>query len=199
MPETMTSINETIKDIFMQNIASINSINFNERNYNTRINKTPSTDILKTIDDVALKELLEVPAGEQWPPSLTDLNKYIYSPAVSGNQYLRQLIENKEGHTKNQPELPKWLTHLQEFINRTRRNIAHIMTINECKIKNQYSKKQIKMKDCLRKRFGDIKQATLDYRLILLKHDLKTKSEKMKHNRNMIENLSVIQNLYSGR
>ena len=47
--------------------------------------------------------------------------------------------------------------------------------------------KQIKMKDRLRKRFGDIKQATLDYRLILLKHDLKTKSEKMKHNRNMIE------------
>ena len=37
------------------------------------------------------------------------------------------------------------------------------------------------------KKFGDIKQATLDYRLIFLKHDLKAKSEKVKHHRNMIE------------
>ena len=58
------------------------------------------------------------------------------------------------------------------------------MTINECKIKNQYTEKQIKLKDCLRKKFGDIKQATLDYKLILLKHDLKAKSEKIKHCRN---------------
>ena len=33
--EASTSINGTIKDIFMQNITSINSMNFNERNYNT--------------------------------------------------------------------------------------------------------------------------------------------------------------------
>ena len=52
------------------------------------------------------------------------------------------------------------------------------MTINECKIKNQYTEKQIKLKDCLRKKFGDIKQATLDYKLILLKHGLKAKSVK---------------------
>ena len=47
VPETNISINETIKDIFMQNIISINSMNFNERNYNTQVNKTPSPDILK--------------------------------------------------------------------------------------------------------------------------------------------------------
>ena len=68
-----------------------------------------------------------------------------------------------------------------------RRDIAHIMTINECKIKSQYTKKQIKLKDRLRKKFGDIKQTTLDYKLILLKHDLKRKSEKMKHHANMIK------------
>ena len=33
--EANTSINETIKDIFMQNITSINSMNFNEQNYNS--------------------------------------------------------------------------------------------------------------------------------------------------------------------
>ena len=37
------------------------------------------------------------------------------------------------------------------------------------------------------KKFGDIKQATLDYKLIFLKHDLKAKAEKVKHHRNMIE------------
>ena len=117
--EANTSINETIKDIFMQNITSINSMNFNDRNYNTRVNKTPSPDILKTIDDVALQYLLEVQAREKRPPSLIDLNNYIYSAAVSVNQYLGQLIENKEGNTKKQTELPKWLNHLQESINRT--------------------------------------------------------------------------------
>ena len=126
-------------------------------------------------------------AREQRPPSLINLNNYIYSAAESVNQYLGQLIEKNEGNTKKQPELPKWLTHLQESINRTRRNIGHIMTINECKIKNQYTKKQTKLKDRLRKKFGDIKQTTLDYILVLLKHDLKAKSEKMKHHRNMIE------------
>ena len=61
------------------------------------------------------------------------------------------------------------------------------MTINECKLKNQYTKKQIKLKAHVRKKFGKINQAFLDHKLILLKHDLKAKSEKMKHHRNMIE------------
>ena len=57
MSETNTLINETIKDIFMQNITSINSMNFNEQNYNTQVNKTPSPNILKRIDDIALQYL----------------------------------------------------------------------------------------------------------------------------------------------
>ena len=61
------------------------------------------------------------------------------------------------------------------------------MTINECRIINQYTKNKIKLKDCLRKKFGNIKQRTLDYKLILLKHDLKAKLEKMKHHKNMTE------------
>ena len=67
----------------MQNITSINSMNFSERNYNTRVNKTPSPNVLKTIDDVALQYLLEVHGREKRPPSLIDLNNYIYSTAVS--------------------------------------------------------------------------------------------------------------------
>ena len=74
---------------------------------------------------------------------------------VSVNQYLGRLIKNKEGNTKKQPELPKWLNHLQESINRTRRDIAHIMTINESRIKNQYSKNQIKLADRLRARLHE--------------------------------------------
>ena len=141
VPETITSINDAIKDIFIQNVTSRNSMNFNKGNYSTRINKTPSPEILKAIDEVALQYLLEVQAREQRPPSLIDLNNNIYSAAVSVNQYLGQLIEKNEGNTKKQPELPKWLAHLQESINRTRRDIGHIMTINECKINNQYTKK----------------------------------------------------------
>ena len=39
VPETITSINDAIKDIFIQNVTSRNSMNFNKRNYSTRINK----------------------------------------------------------------------------------------------------------------------------------------------------------------
>ena len=173
--------------ILLKLLTSINSMNFSDRNYNTRVNKTPSPDILKAIDDVVLQYLLEVQARDKRPSSLIDLNSYIYPAAISLNQYLGQLIENKESNTKKQPKLPKWLNHLQEYINRTRRDIAHIINIKECRIKNQYTRKQIKLKDRLRKKFGDIKQTTLDYKLILLKHDLKAKSEKMKHHKNMIE------------
>ena len=84
---------------------------------------------------------------EQRSPSLTDLNDYIYSAVVSVNQYLGQLIQNKEGDIKKTIKLPTWLSHLQESINRTRRDIRHIMTIHECKIKNQNTRKQIKLKD----------------------------------------------------
>ena len=52
VPETITSINDAIKDIFIQNVTSRNSKNFNKRNYSTRINKTPSPKILKAIDEV---------------------------------------------------------------------------------------------------------------------------------------------------
>ena len=105
------------------------------------------------------------------------MNNHTYSASASVNQYLGQLIENKEGNTEKQTELPKWLNHLQESINRTRRDIAHIMTVYECRIKNQYTEKQIKLKDRLRKKIGNIKQTTLDYKLILLKHDLKNRTK----------------------
>ena len=74
MTETITSINETINDMFMRILTSINLINSYEGNYNTRINKIPSPDILKTMDDIARQYLLEVQAREQRPPSLIDLN-----------------------------------------------------------------------------------------------------------------------------
>ena len=41
----------------MQNITSINSMSFNEQNYNTQVNKTPSPNILRRIDDIALQYL----------------------------------------------------------------------------------------------------------------------------------------------
>ena len=50
---------------------------------------------------------------------IIDLNNYICFAAVSVNHNLGQLIENKEGNTKRQQELPKWLIYLQESINRT--------------------------------------------------------------------------------
>ena len=43
---------------------------------------------------------------EQRSPSLTDLNDYIYFAVVSVNQYLGQLIQNKEGDIKKTIKLP---------------------------------------------------------------------------------------------
>ena len=59
MTETIKPINESIKVIFIQNISAINLLNFNERNYNSRINKTTSPDILKTMDNIASQYIYE--------------------------------------------------------------------------------------------------------------------------------------------
>ena len=99
VPEANTSINETINDIFMQNITSINSINSNEWNYNTWVNKTPSPDILKTIDDLPLQYLLEVQAREKWPPSLIDLNKPF---PISFARIVRKLEKKSKNKKKNE-------------------------------------------------------------------------------------------------
>ena len=126
MTETIKPINESIKVIFIQNMSAINLLNFNERNYNSRINKTPSLDILKTIDNVASQYIRETQVNKQQPPSLIDVNEYIYSAAISVNPYLRLLSENTPRFKWNYP---------QESIYKTQRDIGHIMTITERKKK----------------------------------------------------------------
>ena len=51
---TIRLIDETIKDIFMQIVITINSMDLYERNYNTGINKTPSLDILRGTSEGAM-------------------------------------------------------------------------------------------------------------------------------------------------
>ena len=126
MTETIKPINESIKVIFIQNISAINLLNFNERNYNSRINKTPSPDILKTIDNIASQYIRETQLRKQQSPSLIDVNEYIYSAAISVNPYLRLLSENTPRFKWNYP---------QEFIYKTQRDVGHIMTIIERKKK----------------------------------------------------------------
>ena len=110
MTETIKPINESIKVIFIQNISAINLLNFNERNYNSRINKTPSPNILKTIDNIASQYIREIQVRKQQPPSLIHVNEYIYSAAISVNPYLRLLSENTPRFKWNYP---------QEFIYKT--------------------------------------------------------------------------------
>ena len=72
-------------------------------------------------------------------------------------------------------------------IDKMRRTMGHILTILDCKQTNQYTMKQLRIKNRLKKKFGNLKIKTLNYHICLLKHDLKAKSKKIRYHKNMIE------------
>ena len=98
---------ESIKDLFATNIKEVKNRPFNERVYNTRINKNPSIKLLKIIDDVASNYLIENHKEGVKPASLIDLNNYIYSSAITVNQHLGQLNKFQQSYSNKKTDLPK--------------------------------------------------------------------------------------------
>ena len=153
-------IKEPIKLLFLRN-----QIKINERIYSTRVTKRPSPDILKTINEVILEHINQKERNELYSPHLIDINNFVYAAAISVNQYLGQLTEKKQKFDEKKSEYPKWITNIQTSIDKMRRTMGHILTILDCKQTNQYTMKQLRIKDRLKKKFGNLKIKTLNYHI----------------------------------
>ena len=93
----ITSISDN-DDTNATNIKEFENRPFNERVYNNPINKNPSVELLKIIDDIASNYLIENHKEGVKPASLIDFNNYIYSSAITVNQHLGQLNKFQQSY-----------------------------------------------------------------------------------------------------
>ena len=91
-------------------------------------------------------------------------------------QDIQQKPAKKESNT-----LPKWLHHLEESINRVRKELNHINLLIKCKKENSYSKHQKKLLNKYRKKPGNTNLRLFEYKSTISKQELKSKSEKLKY------------------
>ena len=93
----------------------------------------------------------------------------------------------KQENTNRKQEKPKWIVNLENNIERIRKEIAHVVFIINCKKKGKFTKRQNTILHRLTKKYGNTKMRTLKTKLALLKQDLRSKSETLKHEKRISE------------
>ena len=83
--------------------------------------------------------------------------------------------------------MPKRLHHLEQSINRVRKELNHINLFIKCKKENYYSEHQKKLLNKYRKKVGNTNLRLFEYKSTILKPELKIKSEKLKYQKKLIE------------
>ena len=116
--------------------------------------------------------------------SLKEINCTIYSIAISCKEIIDDITTPKQGN-KSKTRNPKWIVKLENNIERIRTEIAHVQVIINCKNKAKFTKHRNTILHQLTKKFGNTKMRTLETKLALLKQDLKSKSEKLKHEKRL--------------
>ena len=96
-------------------------------------------------------------------------------------------IQQKPANHKESNTLPKWLHHLEQSINRFRKELNHINLLIKFKKENSYSKHQKKLLNKYRKKLGNTTLRLFEYKSTILKQELKSKSEKLKYQKKIIE------------
>ena len=76
---------------------------------------------------------------------------------------------------------PRWMIKFEDSINRMRKEIGQIHTLINCKKSNTFTAHQLSLKNKFQKKYGNTKTRTLEYKLALLKHDLKANCIKFKY------------------
>ena len=166
---------EKLKPSFNSNFETFKLQTIEERVYTTKINKKIPTDYLKAINTVACEYLTSIDNITFW-----DINVSIYTTAVTIKQELNDLKEiNRNINSKNTS--PRWTIKFEDSINRMRKEIGQIHTLINSKKSNTFTAHQLSVKHKCQKKYGNTKTRTLEYKLALLKHDLKATCTKFKY------------------
>ena len=95
-----------------------------------------SDDAIKVIDFISINK-----SNELIRPNFLDINVLLYTAAVAANEHKGDLKEN----TKQRPKTynpPKWITNIENKINKLRKTIAQLTTVINCKKTERFTKHQ---------------------------------------------------------
>ena len=139
------------------------------------MNKKISNDYLKAINAVAREYLANIDNITFW-----DINVSMYTTAITIKQDLNDLKEiNRNINAYNTS--PRWMIKFEDSINRMRKEIGQIHMLINCKKSNTFTAHQPSLKNKFQKKYGNTKTRTLEYKVALLKHDLKATCTKFKY------------------
>ena len=182
---TEAELLEVLLPIFERNYEIIKKQSIEEKVYSTNCSKTLSDDTIKVIDFISINKLNEV-----IKPNFFDINVLLYTAAVTANEHMGDLKEkaNQRPKTYNPP---KWITNIENKINSLRKTIGQLTTVINCKKTERFTKHQKKLRENFRKKYGNTKQRTLDFKLTLLKQELKATCKKLKTHKKSHERKSI--------
>ena len=109
-----------------------------------------------------------------------DINVSIYTTAAARKQ---DLNDSKEiNRNINACNTSPWsMIKFEDSINRMRKEIGQIHTLINCIKFNAFTAHQLSLKNKFQKKYGNTNTRTLEYKLALLKHDLKATCTKFKY------------------
>ena len=123
----VSNIKEGIKETTL-------TANLKDREINTKLNKKLDKNNIIAVNDIAKEILRSIES-----PNYHDINCLIYATAVTCKAYIQD-IQQKPANQKESNTLPKWLHHLEQSINRVRKELNPINLLIKCKKENSYSK-----------------------------------------------------------
>ena len=87
--------------------------------------------------------------------------------------------------------MPKWIYQLEELISRVRREINQITVLIKCKTEKQFTAHQKRLLNKFLKNYGNTRMTTLKFKCTMLKQDLKSKTEKLRYQKKIIERKKI--------
>ena len=159
-------------------MTDLYNLELRDRPYLTKVRKKPNSELQVLINELGHRHLkkLEEDTGTV---TFWDVNSTIYVAAITSQKVLNDLKAAKP--ITHRQSKPGWIRQLEHRIDCIRRKISQISVVIQCSQDNTFSKHQKSLLIKFKRMFGNAKLATLTYRLQLLKHDLRTCSEKLKY------------------
>ena len=183
IPDEVTHLKDLLRDTFIKNYKETLEKDLPDRLINTRLNKKIDKNIIIAANDIA-KEILETIEN----PGFWELNCHIYATAMTCEGYNNDIQTIEPEKAKEKLDMPKWIYQLEESISRVRREINQITVLIKCETEKQLTAHQKRLlNNFFKKSYGNIRMATLKFKCRMLKEDLKSKTEKLRYQKKIIE------------
>ena len=186
IPDEVTHLKDLLRDTFIKNYKETLEKELYDRLINTRLNKKIDKNIIIAANDIA-KEILETTEN----PGFWELNCLIYATAMMCKGYNNDIQTMEPEKAKEKLDIPKWIYQLEESISRVRREINQITVFIKCKTEKQFTAHQKRLLNKFLENYGNTRMATLKFKCITLKQDLKSKTEKLRYQKKIIERKKI--------